>query len=75
MSKQFETLYMRLYGDWTIKLVVNLGLLQFNLSNEEKEAIFEIGYRSTNRFFHRKKMKEVCKGIVNRLKSDKQLSI
>lgn len=71
MSKQLEMLYMRLYGDWTIKLVVNLGLLQFNLSNEEKEAIFEIGYSSTNRFFHKKKMKDVCKGIVNRLKSDK----
>ena len=70
MSKQLEGLYLRLYGKHTIKLVVNLGLLQFKLSRDEKEDIFNIGYRETNRFFHRKKLKEVCDAIKTRDKSD-----
>lgn len=63
MSKQLEGLYLRLYGENTIKLVVNLGLLQFKLNRDEKEAIFDIGYNATNHYFHRKKMKSICEEI------------
>ena len=60
MMRQLERLYLRLYGQQTIMIVVNLGLLQFSLSRDEKEDIFEIGYNATNKFFHSKKMKSLC---------------
>lgn len=63
MSKQLEGLYLRLYGEYTIKLVVRLGILQFGLSKSEKENIFDIGYKATNQYFHRIKMKKLCKEI------------
>ena len=60
MMRQLERLYLRLYGQQTIMIVVNLGLLQFSLSRDEKENIFEIGYSATNKFFHSKRMKTLC---------------
>ena len=50
-------------------IVVNLGLLQFSLSRDEKEDIFDIGYSATNKFFHSKRMKTLCDELHEKSKT------
>ena len=66
ISNKFEELFLQLYGNITVAIPTNVGVMEFSINTQTKTDLFDNGYTSTKKYIN---------DNLNRIIDNKEISI